>query len=136
MAKDLSLDDVVRKAKIDEQAASGIDHFRKPQTISAGTDVNKISDSAVRKKFNPKKSSFTHFRQNPVRKSNSTASTAAASVPASAEVICYRCAKPGHKAPMCHFRNATCSKCHRFRHIAAACGRTRLFSHPNYTNLN
>ena len=36
-------------------------------------------------------------------------------------IVCHRCAKPGHLANICHFKDKVCHNCKKRGHIARAC---------------
>lgn len=128
MSKNLSLDEVVAKAEVDELAVNSIDHFRKPADSKVDASINKITDPVRRKNAFQKKPN--RFRRGSTPHPNQSL-TSSASASTGGSVICYRCAKPGHKAPSCHYRNATCNKCQRTGHIAAACGKARESFRPS-----
>lgn len=132
MTAKLSLKDVIAKAEVDEVTAGGINHFRNSDSVpNAKEQMHKISDQVKRKdQFSKKPARFRRFNHpksfsNAPKLSNQAADSSSSSI----TVVCYRCAKPGHKAPECRFKNATCNKCGRPGHIAPACGLTRESLH-------
>ncbi len=131
MTKNLSLEDVVHKAEIDEQAITGLDHFRPNGTerTSGGDEIHKLHDRYEKKQFVKKGKQSRFNRKPPAKRTYSSVPEDAASM--SKDVVCYRCARPNHKATTCRFRNATCNKCGKPGHIAPACGRSRDSFHAS-----
>ena len=57
----------------------------------------------------------------------------------SPRIKCYRCGKPNHKAPECHYKDSVCAKCKKKGHIAKVCRSTKSSplqsrSEPSQTN--
>lgn len=132
MQAKLTLDDVVRKAEIDEQAGVGVHHFKNGHENSASSSVHKISEPYSRKKYPTPSNRGSSNNNRGAYRSNQRSSFDSANQKqqssnsnSTRSYVCYRCNREGHKADMCHFRSATCNKCKRVGHIAVACGKPR-----------
>ena len=73
----------------------------------ADIEVHKVNKNKSKNYSKPKNNSTSTPRQKDGKASNS--------------VNCYRCAKSGHRADTCKYKNAQCNYCKRTGHLEAAC---------------
>ncbi|KAK7575920.1 hypothetical protein V9T40_012206 [Parthenolecanium corni] len=127
MQSKLTLDDVTKKAEIDEQAGVGVQHFKNGHENPSRSDVHKINEPFVRKKFQNRNNpgSYRGNSRNSSQRPQHQAQQHQQQLQQREPYVCYRCTRQGHKADSCYYRSATCNKCKRIGHIAAACGKTR-----------
>lgn len=132
MQAKLTLEDVVKKAEIDEQAGDGVQHFRNGNSEHeklSESNVHKLNDVVNRRKsYYPQPKSSSNFRGMQSRENENRPNRAdSGNSSSSSAIVCYRCAQEGHKANVCRYRSASCAKCRRTGHISAACGQNRAF---------
>ncbi len=119
MQEKLTLDDLVKKAEIDEQAVNGVQHFHMNMN-DRESSMHKISEGITKKPF--------HRNKQFLQRNNHSASVSISQNQkpyTDSSYVCYRCAWKGHKSDVCYFRSATCNKCKKIGHIAVVYGRSR-----------